>query len=529
MRAVKKVVTPIDIQVVNRLLSSVAEEMGIVLQRSAFSSNIKERRDFSCAIFDRDAKLLAQAAHIPVHLGAMPDVVRMVRDEFRLDPGDIVITNDPFRGGTHLPDITLISGVFDEDDKTLLFYLAARAHHADVGAKIPGSMGLSTSLDEEGVLISPAYLAVKGKMQEEFFAKLIGAMRNPSERSGDLRAQVACLYRGQQRLKETLATFGKRRFFEVLPHLIDYGRRFMSAAISQIPDGNYTFTDYMDDDGMGSQPVPITATLTVRGDEAAVDFTGTAPQAPTCINATLSVTRSAVFYCFFCLVGEGYPVNAGSLEPVTVIAPEGCLLNPRPPAPVAAGNVETSQRIVDTVLGALSKALPEKIPAAGCGTMNNIAIGSASTGQDQFTYYETIGGGMGASSRCDGMSGVQVHMTNTLNTPVEALEQTYPMMIERYGIRDGSGGKGRHRGGDGLIRRYRFLAPCTVSLLTERRVFAPYGLYGGEDGKRGANLLFRKGQGSPERLPGKCVISVEKGDCLEIRSPGGGGYGVIEP
>ncbi len=522
-------VTPIDIQVVNRLLSSIAEEMGIVLQRSAFSSNIKERRDFSCAIFDSQARLLAQAAHIPVHLGAMPDVVKVVREEFDLEPGDIIITNDPFRGGTHLPDITLISGVFDSDDKTLLFYLAARAHHADVGAKVPGSMGLSRSLEEEGVLISPSYLAVRGEVLEEYLGELISLMRNPSERAGDIRAQVACLYRGEQRLRETISSFGKKRFFSVLPHLIDYGKNFMSAAISEIPDGEYHFRDFMDNDGIGNDPVPIEVTVSVRGGEAVVDFSGTASQVETCINATMSVTRSAVYYCFFCLVGEGYPVNAGSLKPVTILAPEGSLLNPTPPAPVAAGNVETSQRIVDTVLGALAKAIPEKIPAAGCGTMNNVAIGSLSTGADQFTYYETIGGGMGASARCDGLSGVQVHMTNTLNTPVEALEQTYPMTVETYRLRDGSGGNGRRKGGDGLVRRYRFLSPCTVSLLTERRVFAPYGLFGGEDGKKGVNLIWKNGKGTPEKLPGKCVITVEKGDSLEIRTPGGGGYGVIEP
>ena len=526
-----KVVTPIDIQVVNRHLGAISEEMGIVLQRSAFSSNIKERRDFSCSIFDAKARLLAQAAHIPVHLGAMPDVIRMVRDEFDLAPGDIIITNDPFRGGTHLPDITLVSGVFDEKGKELLFFIAARAHHADVGAKIPGSMGLSRSLDEEGVLIAPSYLSVRGEILEDYLHELIDQMRNPRERAGDIRAQIACLYRGEQRIRETLRRFGQNRFMEILPHLLDYGRRFMHSAISEIADGLYEFEDFMDDDGVHGTPVPIRVSLKVEGQEAVVDFSGTAPQAESCINATMSVTRSAVYYCFFCLVGEGYPVNAGSLEPVRIKAPEGCLLNPLPPAPVAAGNVETSQRIVDAVFGALSKAIPERIPAAGCGTMNNIAIGSAPGSSTSFTYYETIGGGMGASPRGDGMSGVQVHMTNTLNTPVEALEQTYPMMIETYGLRDGSGGKGLYRGGDGIVRRYRFLEPCSVSLLTERRRFAPYGLQGGEDGKRGRNLFFKKGSSKPLELPGKCVFEVDAGEGLEIRTPGGGGYGAssIEP
>ncbi len=522
-------ITPIDIQVVNSHLTAISEEMGIVLQRSAFSSNIKERRDFSCAIFDKDAMLLAQAAHIPVHLGAMPDVIAMVKSEFKLGPGDIVITNDPFKGGTHLPDITLVSGVFDRHGKDLLFYIAARAHHADVGADVPGSMGLSRSISEEGVLISPSLLVSRGQLIEEYLKRLIDKMRNPGERAGDIRAQIACLLRGEQRLKETIMRFGERRFLAILPHLLEYGRRFMCAAIADIPDGQYEFQDFLDDDGLGSGPVSIKAKITIRGDRAAVDFSGTAPQAKTCINATKSVTRSAVYYCFFCLVGEGYPVNAGSLEPVSILAPEGCLLNPLPPAPVAAGNVETSQRIVDVIFGALSKAIPRRIPAAGCGTMNNIAIGSRDTGQNQFAYYETIGGGMGASAKTDGLSGVQVHMTNTLNTPIEALEQTYPMMIERYSLRDGSGGHGFHKGGDGIIRRYKFLAPCSISLLTERRKFAPYGLLGGGKGKPGENLLFKKDVRVPDKLPGKCIIQVRDGDALEIRTPGGGGYGAIEP
>ena len=523
-------VTPIDIQVVNRHLTAISEEMGIVLQRSAFSSNIKERRDFSCSIFHRDGKLLAQAAHIPVHLGAMPDVIAMVRNEFELAPGDIIITNDPFKGGTHLPDITLISGVFDKE-RELLFYVAARAHHADVGAKVPGSMGLSRSIDEEGVLIPPSHLVVQGRLLEDYLHSLISKMRNQKEREGDIRAQIACLRRGQQRLNETLDRFGKDRFMEVLPHLTAYGRKFMQAAIYDIPDGIYEFEDFLDDDGIGDEPVPIKVSIRISGTQAHVDFSGTATQVNSCINATKSVTRSAVYYCFFCLVGEGYPVNAGSLEPVTIKVPEGCLLNPLPPAPVAAGNVETSQRIVDSVFGALSKAIPKRIPAAGCGTMNNIAIGSSdqTVEQLQFTYYETIGGGMGASFVSDGLSGVQVHMTNTLNTPVEALEQTYPMMIEAYSLRDGSGGNGKHRGGDGIIRRYKFLTRCMVSLLTERRRYAPYGLAGGGYGEKGENLLFPQGGSTHKKLPGKCVIQVEEGDCLEIRTPGGGGYGAIEP
>lgn len=520
-------ITPIDIQVTNSILSAIAEEMGLVLQRSAFSSNIKERRDFSCAIFDKDARLLAQAAHIPVHLGAMPDTIKMVKEEFNLSQGDVIITNDPFSGGTHLPDITLIAGVFDEDGKELLFYLACRAHHADVGAKIPGSMALTRSLDEEGVLIKPSYLSVGGDIIEDYFNELVNQMRNPLERAGDLKAQIASLFRGAKRLKSILGSSEKGKFLNTLPHLLSYGKRFMAKTISEIPDGVYEFEDFLDDDGVSSEPVPIKVKLTISSDKVFVDFEGTSPQRPSCVNATISVTRSAVYYCFFCLVGEGYPVNAGSLEPIIIRAPKGSLLNPEPPVPVAGGNVETSQRIVDCVFGALSKALPKRIPAASCGTMNNIAIGGSTKEGEEFTYYETIGGGMGARPGKDGISAIQVHMTNTLNTPIEALEQTYPMIIERYAIRDGSGGKGRFVGGDGIIRRYKFLSPCTISLFTERRKLAPYGLFGGEDGKKGKNLLFKGSKSQPQSLPGKCILRLEKGDSLEIRTPGGGGHGLI--
>ncbi|RUM89243.1 MAG: hydantoinase B/oxoprolinase family protein, partial [Thermodesulfatator sp.] len=494
-----------------------------------FSSNIKERRDFSCAIFNASGQLLAQAAHIPVHLGAMPDTVAQVSKKFSLEPGDIVITNDPFAGGTHLPDITLVSGVFSQASGDLLFYLVARAHHADVGAHVPGSMAIATSLEDEGVLIRPCLFARRGHVLEDYLQEIISRMRGSRERAGDLRAQVACLLRGETRLLEMVARYGEKEFSALVPHLISYGRRFMSSTISEIPDGSYCFEDFLDDDGLGSGPVPIAVRIDIRGDEAHVDFTGTASQLPTSLNATSSVTRSAVYYCFFCLVGEGYPVNAGSLSPVNITIPRGCLLNPAPPAPVAAGNVETSQRIVDVVLGALSRALPERIPAASCGTMNNISIGSTGKGSREFTYYETIGGGMGARPGKDGLSGVQVHMTNTLNTPIEALEQTYPMMLEQYSLRRDSGGRGRFRGGDGIIRRYRFLEPCKVSLLTERRKFSPYGLYGGQDAETGENILYKKGMGTGQLLPGKCVIKVDCGDVLEIRTPGGGGLGKIEP
>ncbi len=517
----------VDIEVLNKTLVSVAEEMGIVLQRSAFSSNIKERRDFSCAIFDSSGQLLAQAAHIPVHLGAMPDTVAEIRKRFVLSPGDIIITNDPFAGGTHLPDITLISGVFSKTHGRLLFYLVARAHHADVGAKVPGSMALAMRLEDEGIVITPTYFSKNGEILEEYLHALVSKMRNQGERAGDLRAQVACLLRGEERLHEVLARYGENSLFELLPHLISYGNRFMENTIEKIPDGSYRFEDFLDDDGINSDPVPIRVRIDVAGKKAIVDFDGTASQVATSLNATKSVTRSAVFYCFFCLVGEGYPVNSGSLAPVEIRIPEGCLLNPRPPAPVAAGNVETSQRVVDTVLGALSVALPDVIPAASCGSMNNLSIGGTAEGKE-FTYYETIGGGMGARPGRDGLSGVQVHMTNTLNTPIEALEQAYPLMVEQYSLRRGSGGQGRFRGGDGIVRRYRFRSQCKFSLLTERRRLAPWGLNMGGSGQKGENILFRKGRNEGEMLPGKCVMDAFSGDVLEIRTPGGGGWGGFE-
>ncbi len=520
-------VSSVDIEILNKTLISIAEEMGIVLQRSAFSPNIKERRDFSCAIFDSSGQLLAQAAHIPVHLGAMPDTVAVIRRDFDLEPGDIIITNDPFAGGTHLPDITLISGVFSPRNERLLFYLVSRAHHADVGAKVPGSMALVRHLEDEGVVIRPSFFSKNGQILDDYLHDLVSLMRNKRERAGDLRAQVASLLRGETRLQDVLNRYGEERLFSQLPHLISYGKRFMENTIGRIPDGSYEFQDFLDDDGAGSGPIPIHTRIDICGDRAVVDFDGTAMQLPTGLNATKSVTRSAVYYCFFCLVGEGYPVNSGSLAPVEVRIPVGCLLNPMPPAPVAAGNVETSQRVVDTVLGALSKALPEVIPAASCGSMNNLSIGGVGRHGDEFTYYETIGGGMGARPGKNGLSGVQVHMTNTLNTPIEALELAYPIMVEQYGIRRGSGGQGRYSGGDGIIRRYKFMSHCKFSLLTERRRLAPWGLNGGQDGRMGKNLLMRDGSDRVEGLPGKCVIEAKPGDVLEIRTPGGGGWGFL--
>ncbi len=521
-------VSPIEIQILNKRLTSVAEEMGIVLQKSAFSPNIKERRDFSCAIFDQAGNLLAQAAHIPVHLGAMPETLKSVRQLFTLRPGDIIITNDPFLGGTHLPDITLITGVFLEDKTRASFYLVTRAHHADVGGITPGSMPVATRLEQEGVLIEPRYLARNHRMDNRFLKELTGRMRNQEERMGDLKAQIACLDRGRKRLSEIVASEAPDTLYEKIDLLLDYGERVMRTVVSALPDGEYKFKDYLDDDGLGSEPIPILVRICIWQGNVDVDFSETADQVATGLNTVKSVTKAATLYCFFCLLGGNYPINAGSLRPIRIITRRGSLLDAMPLAPVAAGNVETSQRIVDCVLGALAQAAPERIPAASCGSMNNIAIGGKDESGGEYTYYETIGGGMGGRPGADGLSGIQVHMTNTLNTPIEALEQAYPFLIERYCLRRASGGKGKFKGGEGIIRTYRFLRPAMVTLLTERRRLAPYGLSGGGTGARGENILIQ-GKGQSKRLSGKGHFHVEKNDLIEIRTPGGGGWGKYNP
>ena len=518
--------TPVDIQITGKLLNSIADEMGIVLQKSAFSPNIKERCDFSCAIFDRGGRMLAQAAHIPVHLGAMPLTVKSILEKFSLAPGDVIITNDPFSGGTHLPDITLMRGVFTRDSmEEPLFYVITRAHHADVGGVTPGSMPLARSLSDEGVLIRPSLLVRGGNMNREFLETLVARMRNPDEREGDLDAQIAALERGNDRLREFSAGNRLQETEERILMLLSYGRRVMEDVIEEIPDGTWKFRDFLDNDGFSADPVPIDVSIEISGNKTTLDFSRSAPQLDSGLNTVRSVTCSAVYYCFFCLTGREHPINHGSLEPITVITRKGSLLDARPGAPVAAGNVETSQRIVDCVLGALARALPDRIPAAGTGSMNNIAMGGTGPDGSEFAYYETLGGGTGACPGKNGLSAVQVHMTNTRNTPVEVIEQEYPLRILEYSIRKGSGGNGRYRGGDGLCRSYCFLAPATVTLLTERRTLSPYGLHGGSPGSRGRNLFFSVRSGTEIELAGKTHVEAEEGDILTILTPGGGGTG----
>jgi len=511
----------IELEIFNNLFSAIADEMGIVLRRSAFSPNIRERCDFSCAIFDEKGELVAQASHIPVHLGAMPETMKSILPLFEWKPGDVIITNDPFCGGTHLPDITLIKPIFFKND--LAFFLIVRAHHADVGGKYAGSMAVATHIEEEGILIRPTYLIKEGKIQKDFIENLLVKLRNPQEREGDFNAQIASLLRGEVRLNEMYKKYGLPKLKEIIDELKNYSQRAMEKILEKVPPGNYSFIDYLDDDGLEEENIPIEVEIRFKEKKAIVDFSKSASQVKGCVNAPKAVTYSAVYYVFLSLLntlGE-YPINQGCFRPIEIITKPGTIVSATYPSAVAAGNVETSQRIVDTLLGALSQAFPDLIPSASCGTMNNIAIGN-----EKFAYYETIGGGMGGRPGKEGLSGVHTHMTNTLNTPVEALEHDYPIRIERYAIRENSGGKGKYRGGNGLIREYTFLEACTVTILSERRKTSPYGLFGGEPGKKGENLLIR-GE-NKIFLPGKINLQVKKGDRIIIMTPGGGGWGKME-
>ncbi len=516
---------PIQLEIFKHLFAAIPEEMGAVLQKSSYSPNIKERRDFSCALFDAAGNMIAQAAHIPVHLGAMPLSVQQAIQTLPLDPGDIMILNDPYRGGTHLPDITLVTPIYVEG--TLFGFTANRAHHADVGGMAPGSMPIALELYQEGLILPPIKLAEGGKLNRGVWDMILANVRTPTERAGDLHAQLSANQRGVQRMLELVARYGKEEITAYSQHLLAYTARMTRALIGDLPDGIYQFEDALDDDGLGHDPIPIRVKISIDGQLAVVDFTGSAPQQPGSVNAVYAITLSAVYYVFRCLLGMDVPNNTGCLEPIEVIAPSGSVVNATHPAPVAGGNVETSQRIVDVLLGALAQAAPEKIPAASQGTMNNTLIGGFDPQRGQpFTYYETIGGGMGASPNSDGLSAIHSHMTNTLNTPVEALEFAYPFRVLHYAVREGSGGAGKHPGGDGIIRDIQVLCPAQASLLTDRRASQPYGLAGGAPGQPGENILIRDGHA--QKLPGKGTYNLEAGDILSIRTPGGGGYGEQE-
>jgi len=506
---------PVDLSLFASRISAICMEMGAQLRRAAFSPNIRDRLDYSCAIFDARGALCAQAAHIPVHLGSMAYAMEAIVADMSWHPGDVVIFNDPFLGGTHLPDVTLVSPVYCDD--RCVGFVANRAHHADIGAQTPGSMPISTRLDQEGLVIAPQHIAHRGRVDSGRLGAVTAATRNPRDAQGDFRAQISANQRGLERLAGLVGGLGVSPYEQALDEMNDYAERLARAALADIPVGTYRFRDCMDDDGQGAEDIPIQVSVNAGGEAIEVDFAGTASQVRGNLNCPLPVTAAAVYYAFRCLMPAHTPACAGSLRPIRIEAPAGSLLNARRPAAVAAGNVETSSRVVDVVLGALAQAIPDRIPAASHGSMNNVAMGQS--GPSPWGYYETIGGGMGAGPHGGGLSAVQTHMTNTRNTPVEVLEQRYPLTIRRYEVRRGSGGGGVRRGGDGLIREYEFLGPAEFTLITERRRHRPWGLAGGAAGLPGRNRL----NGRP--VPAKLSARARAGDRLCIETAGGGGWG----
>lgn len=533
-------INPARLEVFKQLFQAVAEEMGEVLMRTGYSPNIKERRDYSCAVFDEHGETIAQAEHLPVHLGSMPQSVKAALAAHTLAPGDIVMLNDPYQGGTHLPDITLVAPVYldgenDSDSENdnedgergdhtrPAFYVANRAHHADVGGIAPGSLSLARELYQEGIILPPVKIARRGIIDDDLLNVFLRNVRTPEERRGDLLAQVAANRIGAQRLRQYVARYGLAEVARYGRALQGYAERVVRALLAEIPDGEVRSLDYLDDDGLGGEDFAIALAMRITGDRVTFDFTGSAPQMPGSLNAVAAITLSAVAYALRLAIREDVPTNAGTFRPITLIAPEGSIVNARPPAAVAGGNVETSQRIVDVALAALAQVLPDRIPAASQGTMNNITFGPANGGG--YAYYETIGGGAGGGPGWHGTSGVQIHMTNTLNTPVEALERSAPVRIERYALRRGSGGMGRYSGGEGINRTYHFLDAVEVSVLSERRRHAPYGLRGGQPGQPGANTLCTP-DGQEEALPAKFRRILAPGSRLTITTPGGGGWGV---
>jgi len=535
---------PIELEIFKNIFHSIAEEMGAALRRTAFSPNIKERRDYSCAVFDGAGEVIAMGDHMPVHLGSMPMSVRAAITKLQLGPGDVAMLNDPFAGGTHLPDITLVAPVFiggkrgkplkTRDKRHPDFYVASRAHHADVGGTYPGSMGICREIYQEGFRIPPVKLIRAGEVDRDVLALLLTNVRTPVEREGDLNAQIAACHTGEVRLREIVERYGLARVREAASDLLEYSEEMMRAFLAKIPAGTYTAEDFLDDDGVGDEPVRIAVAIRIephmgsRGrlpHVAIVDFSGSSRQVAGSINAVEAIAYSACFYVFRCLLAEDVPATAGLMRPIEVIAPSGSVVNARPPAAVAGGNVETSQRIVDVLLKALGEALPDRIPAASSGTMNNLTIGGVDqrTGES-FAYYETIAGATGGRPTMPGVSGVHTHMTNSLNTPVEALEYAYPFRVTEYSLRRGSGGRGEQNGGDGVVREIEVLADAEVTLLADRRKTAPYGLSGGNPGKCGRSIVIRE-NGEQEELPGKTSVRLRRGERMRIESPGGGGWG----
>jgi len=518
-------VDPIRLEIFKNLFHSVAEEMGAALRRSAFSPNIKERRDYSCAVFDAAGDVLAMGDHMPVHLGSMPMSVAAALNALTLGPGDIAVLNDPYAGGTHLPDLTMVMPVFAARLSRPLFYIANRAHHADIGGAHAGSMGLSREIYEEGLRIPSVHIMEKGQIARDVMAILLANVRTPREREGDLTSQIAACRIGERRLMALVDKYGSREVLAYGRHLLDYSGRMMAATISAIPNGTYRAEDFLDDDGVTDAPQRIAVTIQIRRKNAEIDFTGSAPQCAGSVNAVAAITQSAVFYVFRCLLDEQVPATSGLMRPIRVIAPPGTIVNALPPAAVAGGNVETSQRIVDTLLKVLARAIPQRIPAASQGTMNNLTFGGIDprgTGE-HFAYYETIAGGTGGTPGHPGNNASHTHMTNTLNTPVEVLEHVYPLRVRRYGLRTGSGGGAKFPGGEGIVREIEVLTEVQAGILSDRRKIPPYGLSGGSPGRPGKNEIIVVGQA--RQLPSKCTFRAPAGAIIRIETPGGGGWG----
>ncbi len=517
---------PISFEILKNSLISIAEEMGVVLRKSSFSPNIKERRDYSCALFNTSGQLIAQAEHIPVHLGAMPYSVQAVLKEFKDDlvEGDDIILNDPYRGGTHLPDITMVSPIFFK--QKLVGFAANRAHHSDVGGVAPGSMSaLSRDVNQEGVRIPPVKLWAEGKPNRQILDFVLSNVRTPDERLGDLRAQRAANLVGAKRLGELLRKSSVSTVEKGMDQLIDYSEELMLKKIRGLPRKSSTAVDYLDDDGFGTTDIPVMVKVTINRQSIAFDFSGSAKQVQGPLNAVFSVTLSAVYYVVRCVTDPSIPANAGCFKPIEVKAPSGTIVNAEPPAPVAGGNVETSTRVVDVTLKAFSNIIPERVCASCQGTMNNVTIGGVDprTGK-YFTYYETIAGGFGARFKKDGVDGIHSHMTNTLNTPVEALESAYPLRIKKYELVRGSGGRGEFRGGLGIRRDTEVLAErSTISLMGDRQRHGPWGLSGGLSGSPGAYGIVRGNQITS--LTSKTTLTASPADVLTVTTPGGGGYG----
>ena len=520
-------VDPVTLEVIKGALIYTAEEMGIILRNSAYSPNIKERMDFSCTIFDGKKRLVAQAEHIPVHLGSMQLAVQNGLEKFKgeLEEGDMLLLNDPYISGTHLPDLTLIHPIFYNGE--IIAYAANKAHHSDVGGKSPGSMaGDATEIFQEGIIIPPVKLVKRRKVDRELTNLILSNVRTPHARLGDLRAQIAANLRGEKRVLELIKKYGIKTFEAAVEKIMDYSEKRIRNEIKRMPKESCSAEDYLENTGTTNKRVKIKVTVTVKEDELIIDYTGTDKQVDGPVNAVLGVTLSGVYYVLRCLTDPSIPMNAGCFRPIRVKVPKGCLMNPVPPAPVAGGNVETSQRNVDVLLKAFSKIIPEKVCAACQGTMNNVCVGGLKDGKGEaWTFYETIAGGFGGRHGMDGVDAVHSHMTNTMNTPIEAIETIYPLRFLTYKLREDSGGPGKWRGGVGLERSWMLLASSAVlSVLAERTKIPPWGLFGGKPGAKGEYYLI-KANGKRVKLKSKCTVKMEKGDIFVVRTPGGGGYG----